>query len=120
MMGLVFTRKVAFATVVSFTASMKVAKWKLKAPPERRTSNRPSLGREVKLRLEMAKETMTTAAMSNLKKVSEIAEASVANLMKIALEPKKMDATKRISGPLEGDNSSRILYHICCRQSTVA
>jgi len=46
--------------------------------------------------------------MNNRKNVSEIAEAPVANLMKMALEPKKMDAMNRISRPLEEDKLYRI------------
>jgi len=50
--------------------------------------------------------------MSNRKNVSEIAEASVANLMKMALDPKRMDAMNNVSWPLEEDKSYRIQVQI--------
>jgi len=46
--------------------------------------------------------------MSNRKKVSEIAEAPVASLMKMALEPKKIDAMNRIGWLLE----DKIVSHL--------
>jgi hypothetical protein len=46
---------------------------------------------------------MAKAAMETRKNVSEIAEASAANLMKMALEPKEIDAIRRAPMPLEGD-----------------
>ena len=51
---------------------------------------------------------MARAAMSIRKNVSEIAEASDANLIKMALDPKKMDATNNIGWPLEEDKLYRI------------
>ena len=58
--------------------------------------------------LEKANRIMARAAMSNRKKVSEIAEAPVASLMKMALEPKKMDAMNRIGWLLE----DKIVSHL--------
>ena len=40
------------------------------------------------------------AAIDNRKKVSEIADACVAYLMNIALEPKNIDATNRTARPV--------------------
>jgi hypothetical protein len=45
--------------------------------------------------------------MNNRKNVSEIAEAPVANLMKMALEPKNIEAMNRTSRPLEEDKFRR-------------
>jgi hypothetical protein len=42
--------------------------------------------------------------MKRRKNVSDIAEASVANLMKIAAVAKKNEATKRMTIPLDSDN----------------
>ena len=62
----------------------------------------------MRLCLDRANKIMARAAMNNRKNVSEIADAPVANLMNIALEPKKMDAMNRISRPLEVDKLYRI------------
>lgn len=40
--------------------------------------------------------------------MSEIAEASVANLMKIALEAKKKEAIRRVVIPLDGNNQKTL------------
>jgi hypothetical protein len=61
--------------------------------------------------------------MDRRKKVSEIADASVAYLMKMALDPKKMDAMNRIVGPVEVYELRRIRNHICfagCGRSAVS
>lgn len=47
---------------------------------------------------------MANAAIESRKNVSEIAEACVANLMKIALEPKETDATNSAPTPFDGNN----------------
>jgi hypothetical protein len=108
MIGLVFTRKVAFATVVSLTAKINVAKCRLSTEPEIATSSISRFPSDLRLCPERASKIMARAAMNNRKNVSEIAEAPVANLMKMALEPKKMDAMNRISRPLEEDKMCRI------------
>jgi hypothetical protein len=55
---------------------------------------------------------MPTVAIDSRKNVSEMAEASVANLMRIALEPKKIDAMNRIAGPVELSELRRILDQV--------
>jgi len=63
---------------------------------------------------------MTTAAMSNRKKVSEIAVTSAANLMNMALEPKKIEATNSIVGPVGEDDLRCVfnqIYSARCVQS---
>jgi hypothetical protein len=52
------------------------------------------------VRVSKANETMPIAAIDNRKKVSEIADACVAYLMNIALEPKNIDATNRTAKPV--------------------
>jgi hypothetical protein len=47
---------------------------------------------------------MAKAAMKRRKNVSDIAEASVANLIKIALVAKKNEATRRALIPFDGNN----------------
>jgi hypothetical protein len=92
---------------------MKVAKWKLNAAPETQTSKKLRPERRFKLLLETANEIIPTAAISNLKKAREIADVSVANLTKMALEPKKMEEVKRIIGPVEDGNLNCILPQVC-------
>ncbi len=46
--------------------------------------------------------------MKSRRNVSEIAEASVANLMKIALEAKKNEAIRRVVIPLDGNNQKTL------------
>jgi len=104
MTGLVFTKKVAFAIVVSFTAKMNVAKCKLRTVPDNITRARSRLSRNLKLRLAEANRIRAKAAMESRKKVREIAETSAANLIRIALEAKKNDAKRRAAMPLEGNN----------------
>ncbi len=72
--------------------------------PDRSTSRRLRVCRWTRFRFDTANEIIATAAISSLKNVSEIADVSVAYLMKMALEPKKIDATKRIIGPVENRN----------------
>jgi hypothetical protein len=55
---------------------------------------------------------MPAVAIDSRKNVSEMAEASVANLMRIALEPKKIDAMNRTAGPVELSELRRILDQI--------
>ncbi len=98
--GLVLTRNVAFATVVSFTAKMKVAKCRLSNSPDAITSSSSDLRSAFSSRLERAKMSMSTAAIDSRKNVSEIALACVANLMKIALEPKNIEAMNRTAKPV--------------------
>ncbi len=101
MIGLVFTKKVALAIVVCFTAKTKVTKWRLRTEPEAATSIKSRLLRSSKLRLADARRIMARAAIRTRKNVSDIAEASVANLMKIALEAKKNEATRRAVIPFD-------------------
>jgi hypothetical protein len=108
-MGLVFTKKVALAIVVFWTAKMNVTKWRLSTAPETTTSSRSRFASDLRLWLITAKKSMATAAMNSLKKVREIADASVANRMRIALEPKKKDATNRITDPFGAGILERIL-----------
>jgi len=56
---------------------------------------------------------MRIAAINNRKNVREIAEACVANRMKMALEPKNIDATNKTIRPVDGSESRRILNQIC-------
>jgi hypothetical protein len=53
------------------------------------------------------------AAINNRKNVREIAEACVANRMKMALEPKNIDATNKTIRAVDGSESRRILNQIC-------
>jgi len=101
--GLVFTKNVAFAIVVSLTAKMKVAKCRLRNTPETATRVKSRLPRNRKLRLAHANRIIAKAAMKRRKNASDIAEASVANLMKIALVAKKKEATKRAAIPLDAN-----------------
>jgi hypothetical protein len=55
---------------------------------------------------------MPAAAIDSRKNVSEMAEASVANLTSMALEPKKIDAMNRIAGPVEVSELRRILDQV--------
>jgi len=102
--GLVFTKKVALAIVVSLTAKMKVAKCRLRNTPEIATRAKSRLPRNRKLRLADANRIMAKAAMKRRKNVSDIAEASVANLIKTALVAKKNEATRRALIPFDGNN----------------
>jgi hypothetical protein len=97
----VFTKKVAFAIVVSLTAKMKVAKCRLRKAPEIATSIKSRLPKDLRLRLANANRIIAIAAMKRRKNVSGIAETSVANLMKIAAVAKKKEATKRATKPLD-------------------
>ena len=80
---------------------MKVAKCRLRNTPEIVTRAKSRLPRNRKLRLADANRIITKAAMKRRKNASDIAEASVANLMKIALVAKKNEATKRAAIPLD-------------------
>ena len=62
--------------------------------------------------LETPSKIIPTAAISNLKKAREIADVSVANLTKMALEPKKMEEVKRTIGPVEDGNLCAILPQV--------
>lgn len=106
--GLVLTKKVAFAMVVSFTAKMKVAKCRLRNTPDAATSVKSRLPKNRRLRVAEANRIMTKADMKSRRNVSEIAEASVANLMKIALEAKKKEAIRRMTTPLDGSNQKTL------------
>jgi hypothetical protein len=102
--GLVFTKKVALAIVVSLTAKMKVAKCRLRNTPEIATRVKSRLPRNRKLRLADAIRIMANPAMQRRKNVSDIAEASIVNLIKIALVAKKNEATRRAPIPFDGNN----------------
>jgi hypothetical protein len=80
----------------------------LNIEPDMATSNIFRLPSDLRLCLERANKTMARAAMNNRKNVSEIAEAPVANRMKMALEPKNIEAMNRISRPFEEDKFRRI------------
>jgi hypothetical protein len=55
---------------------------------------------------------MRIAAINNRKNVREIAEACVANRMKMALEPKNIEATNKTTRPVDGSEARRILNQI--------
>lgn len=103
MMGLVFTKKVALAIVVSLTAKINAARCKLRKTPEAATSVKSRFPSSRKLRVANPIRIMTSAAMASLKNVSEIAEASVANLIRIALEAKKNEPTTSATIPLDAN-----------------
>jgi hypothetical protein len=111
--GLVFTKKVAFAIVVSLTAKMKVAKCRLRNTPETATRVKSRLPRKRKFRLADANKIIAKAAMRRRKNASDIAEASVAYLMKIALVAKKKEATKRATIPLDANKKEPLANFGC-------
>jgi ERCC4-type nuclease len=105
----VFTKKVAFAIVVSLTAKMKVAKCRLRNTPETATRVKSRLPRNRKLRLADVNRIIAKAAMKRRKNVSDIAEASVANLMKIAAVAKKKEATNRATIPFDANKKEPLV-----------
>jgi hypothetical protein len=105
----VFTKKVAFAIVVSLTAKMKVAKCRLRNRPETATRVKSRLPRNRKLRLADANRIIARAAMKRRKNASDIAEASVANRMKIAAVAKKKEATKRAAIPFDASKKEPLV-----------
>jgi hypothetical protein len=102
--GLVFTKNVAFATVVPLTAKMNAAKCRLSIVPEATTKISACPSNLLSPPVDNAKRITATEAMDSRKKVRDIAEACVAYLMKIALEPKENAATERATIPFDRAN----------------
>lgn len=103
MTGLVFTRNVALATVVCFTEKMKVKKCRHRKTPEPTAKVKSRLPRNRRLRPINANKINATAAIETRKNVIDTADASDANLTKIALVPKKIEPSIRAIMPLDGN-----------------
>jgi len=109
--GLVFTKKVAFATVVSLTAKMNVVKCMHRKIPEIMTRIRSRFLSILRLLLHKPNRIIPEAAMERRKNVSARGETSVANLMKSAVDPNESEAKRSALIPLEG-NTERPLAGI--------